>query len=403
MHVRQPAVVKSGKSERLFTPSFVFAALATLALSLSGFLFVHLPGFLRQFGAAEAEIGRVMSAEAIGAIVAFPLVGWLMDTRGRRVVILSGSVVYLVVVGLYLFIQSLGSHVYVVRVLHGVAHTMWYTGLFTYGADLVPERRRTQGLAIFGISGLVTIGLGALFGDLILAYATYRELFLGSLGFAVLGVLLCLPLRDVGHAAEHGERSSRGALAVARQPNLVSVWIVACAFFMSLGALFSFLKTFVSSVGTGSVGGFFMAYTLIAVLLRVFAGWIPDRVGAKRMLAVALSSSALGFCILAFAQSSMHVIVAGLLCGIGHGYTYPILFSLVIERAKRRERGSAMALYVSIDWLGLLIAGPLFGYIIEYAGYDYAFAGLALLLAVGIGLFYTVDRQNTLSTRRQGA
>src|SRR6185503_9683390 len=181
----------------LFTRAFVLAWFANALLNLSGFLFVHLPGFLQQRGAGEAQIGRIMAAQAVGAIVAWPLAGRAMDARGRRVVILAGVGLFVVVVGLYLSIDSLGPGVYLVRVLDGVAATLWYTALFTYAADLVPVERRTEGLAMFGVSGLIAIGVGAQSGDVILAHATYRELFLGALLFAVLGLILCLPLRDV--------------------------------------------------------------------------------------------------------------------------------------------------------------------------------------------------------------
>src|SRR5205814_10217263 len=153
----------------LFTRLFVLAAVANLMLSLAGFLFVHLPGFLQQLGAGEAQIGRIMGAQAIGSVLAWPLVGHVMDARGRRVVILTGASLFVAVIVLYLYVDSLGPFVYLVRMLDGAAHTMWYTALFTYAADLVPVQRRTEGLAIFGVSGLVTIGLGAQFGDAILA------------------------------------------------------------------------------------------------------------------------------------------------------------------------------------------------------------------------------------------
>src|SRR5258706_15027075 len=128
----------------LFTRAFVMAALATMMLSLAAFLFVHLPGFLQQLGAGEAQIGRIMAAQALGSIAAWPFVGRAMDVRGRRVVILAGCALFIVVIALYLVIDSLGWLIYVVRALDGVAHTMWYTALFTYGADLVPAERRTQ-------------------------------------------------------------------------------------------------------------------------------------------------------------------------------------------------------------------------------------------------------------------
>lgn len=380
--------------QSLFTRAFVLAALAALTLNLATFLFVHLPGFLQQLGAGEAEIGRIMAAQALGAILAWPLVGRMMDARGRRVVMLGGCALFIVVIGLYLSIDALGPFVYAVRLLDGIAATTWYAALFTHGADLVPAQRRTEGLAIFGASGLIPIGLSAQFGDVILAYASYRELFLGALGFAVLGLLLCLPLRDV--RLVHGEPGlpSRGGLfAAAAQRNLLPIWFAAFAFFVALFALFSFMKTFVSTAGVGSVGSFFTAYAVIAVALRLFMGWLPDRIGTRRMLGIAMLCYALGFAVLAAAQTPAHVLVAGLLCGAGHGYTYPVLFSLVVERAGTRERGSAMAFYIAVDWLGLLIAGPVIGYAIELAGYGIAFIGLALLLAAGIGLFYGFDRK----------
>ncbi|MGH8468170.1 MAG: hypothetical protein ACREVY_03980 [Gammaproteobacteria bacterium] len=54
----------------LFTRAFVLAACATSMLSLAGFLFVRLPGFLQQLGAGEAEIGRIMAVQALGAVIA---------------------------------------------------------------------------------------------------------------------------------------------------------------------------------------------------------------------------------------------------------------------------------------------------------------------------------------------
>ena len=376
----------------LLTRAFVLAALANAMLNLAGFLFVHLPGFLQQLGAGEAQIGRIMAAQALGAILAWPLVGRVMDARGRRAVILAGAALFVTVVGLYLSIHTLGPRVYGVRLLDGVAAMMWYTGLFTYAADLVPAQRRIEGLAVFGVSGLISIGLGAQAGEVILAYATYRELFLGALGFAVLGLILCLALYDVRPV--HGEHGvpPRSILATAAQLDLLPIWLVAFTFFIGVLALFSFMKTFVITTGIGSVGSFFSAYAAVAVSLRISLGWLPDRLGARRMLGVAMPCYASGFVVLSLAHTPSHVLAAGVLCGAGHGYTFPVLFSLVVARARPHERGAATAFFTALDWLGLLLAGPVVGYAIERTGYARSFMGLALLLAMGIIVFYGLDR-----------
>jgi len=377
----------------LLTRDFALAASAVLMLHLAAFLFLHLPGFLQSLGAGEAEIGRIMSAQALGALLAWPFIGWAIDAYGRRAVTLAGAALFIVAIGLYLAIGELGPFVYTVRLLDGVASTMWYAALFTHGADLVPAARRTEGLAIFGASALIPIGLGAQFGDAILAWAGYRELFFGALGFALLGLVLCLPMRDVPTArAVPSMPPARGLLIAATEPALRPVWCAAFAFFVCAGALFTFLKTFVAVVEVGRAGGFFTAYALTAVLFRVFLGWVPDRLGARRMLGPAVLCYALGFVVLAGADTPATVLAAGAVCGIGHGYTYPVLFSLVVSRAATQRRGAATAFFAAIDWIGLLLAGPLFGQLIEVFGYGAAFSIAAAVLAAGTAQFYTADR-----------
>jgi MFS family permease len=376
----------------LFSRRFLLAALANALLNLSAFLFVHLPGFLQQLGAGEAEIGRIMAGQAVGAIIAWPLVGRVMDRRGRRVVILAGVGLFVAVVGLYLAIDGLGPYVYAVRVLDGVATAMFYTGLFTYAADLVPAARRTEGLAIFGVSGLLSLALGALSGDIILAYATYRELFRAALVLAAIGLMVCLSLRDVPSA--HADRAvpPRHVLVTAAERDLLSVWIATFTFFVGVVAVFSFMKTYVAATAVGGVGAFFSAYAGVAVALRIFFGWLPDRLGPRRMLGIAMSGYAIGFLVLSTARGEASVLAAALLCGAGHGYTFPVLFSLVVARARPQERGAAAAFFTMLDWLALLVAGPVVGYLIERTGYGAAFMTLALLLAIGIGMFYSLDR-----------
>ena len=387
----------AGVPPPLFTRAFALAWFANAMLNLAGLLFVHLPGFLQQLGAGEAHIGRIMAAQALGAIVAWPLAGRAMDARGRRVVILTGVALFVVVVGLYLSIDSLGPRVYLVRVLDGVAATMWYTALFTYAADLVPAQRRTEGLAMFGVSGLITIGVGAQFGDIILAYATYRELFLGALGCAVLGLMLCLPLRDLPPVHDEQNVPPRSVVATAMQRNLIPVWIASFTFFVAVARALQLHEDVRDHDGHRQRGQLFQRVCRhrrgVADLPGV-ASRPSGRATHDRCRHVLLR---VGCVVLSLAHTPGHVLAAGLLCGAGHGYTFPVLLSLVVARARPQERGVATAFFTTLDWLGLLLAGPVVGYVIERTGYGTAFIGLALLLAMGIGVFYGFDRTDRRS------
>ncbi len=378
--------------ERLLNRSFLLCSLSNLLQGTSFHLFLHLPGYLKDLGAREGEIGLIWGLAAVAAIAVRPALGRSMDRRGRRRVILLGNFLNVFAVALYLTVQQVGLPVYGIRMLHGISEAMLFTSLFTYAADHVPARRLTQGLALFGVSGMATLALGSVLGDIILARADYMALFAVSVGFAFLGLISALPLYDRPRAAVDPQNKPRGFRAALLQPDLIPLWWITLVFATSLASIFAFLKTFVMAHDVGTVGRFFTVYTLTGILLRVSFGWVPDRLGPKRLLVPAFGMLALGFFVLAQAESARDVLVAGILCGLGHGSTFPILFGMTVKRARDTERGSALSIYTALFDMGILIGSPLLGYVIEIWGYGPMYNTTAVFLIMGIATFGLWDR-----------
>jgi len=101
-----------------------------------------------------------------------------------------------VAIALYLGVDAIGPLILGTRVLHGLAEALLFTSLFTYAADHVPASRRTEGLAIFGVSGMLPISIGGVLGDVVLARSGYHGLFVVALALAVVALGLSWPLRD---------------------------------------------------------------------------------------------------------------------------------------------------------------------------------------------------------------
>ena len=389
-------------NDTLFTRRFTLCWFANLAQGMAFSLFLHFPGFLKEMGASSVQIGWISGITAVVSIAVRPALGSVMDRRGRRGVIVWGGLLNVVVVGLYMTISQIGPWVYAVRVGHGLSEAMLFTAFFTYAADQVPEKRLTQGLAIFGVSGMLPIALAGLLGDYVLAQSDFTMLFGIATLIAVVALLLSLPLTDVPRdPLRDAEDPSQGFVAIALQRDLLPVWFIATAFSVALAAMFTFLKPFVMDTGAGTVGVFFSGYTGVAILFRVFLGWLPDRLGAVRVLLPSLALQATGFFLLARASSQEEVLVAGVLCGAGHGYAFPILFGLVVTRCREADRGSAMALYTGLFDVGVLLGGPSLGYLIDRAGYPAMFATAGGLVAVGAVVFAIWDRALTDKKRHE--
>jgi MFS family permease len=379
----------------MLTGAFVLVFVVHFLHAVPFFTLVHLPGFLVELGAEEAQIGLIVATLHAVAILMRPSVGRIIDVHGRRAVMLAGGGVNVLASLLYLTIDHLGPWVYVVRGIHGLAEAALFAVLFTIAADLAPARRRTETLAIFGISGLLPLAVGGLLGDWILARGTYADLFWVLAGAAALGLALSLAVKDSRPRPGPAEERARPFVVSAAQPDLLPIWLVALTFAVGIASYFTFLKTFVLETNVGSVGSFFTVYVTAAVLLRAVLGWVPDRVGAKRVLYPAMVSLCVALLLLARAESDAEVILSGFIAGVGHGYVFPILSSMVVDRARTAERGAAIALFTAVMDLGVLIGGPVLGLVVQRFGYSVMFFTAAGLPAAGALAFALWDRRRS--------
>ena len=369
-------------TERLFTRPFLLVSVANFTSGMSYALFLHLSGYLAELGATDTQIGLIYAATAVASIAMRPLIGPVMDRYGRRPVIMVGGVLNIIFVLLYLTVSTLGPWVYAVRIGHGVAEAMLFSALFTYAADIIPASRRSQGIALFGVTGLLPIGVAGIIGDFVLSVAGFTELFLTAAAFAVLTLLFSIPLPERRPELAPGEQP-RGFWSIVTERDLLPIWWMIGSFSTVLTAYFVFIRRYVDDTGFGSVGLFFSMYVAVAILERVFLGWLPDRAGRKRVLYPSIVVLIAGFFVLAGASSWVGVAIAGALCGAGHGFIFPILTTLLVDRAPDTDRGSAMSFFTAMLDAGTLIGGPILGAIIDTAGWGpmYVTAGLGLGIA----------------------
>ncbi|MCP4303712.1 MAG: MFS transporter [bacterium] len=378
--------------EPLLTRPFVVAFAGNLFHGMAFFLFIHLPTFLTDLGASATEVGVLVGVTAVSAIVIRPTLGRVMDTRGRRPVVLAGGVLNVATALLYLTVSSVGPWLFLVRILHGFGISMTFTALFTYGADIVPTSRRTEGLALFGVSGILPIALGGVVGEVVLAQADFKALFAVAAILAGVGLLVTLFLPETAPRLAKGE-SPGGFFAAVFRRELYPIWAVTTAFSMALTGYFTFLRTFVDETGIGSVGLFFSYYAGTAIALRLTLAWLPERVGAKRVLFPAFGLLILGFFVLAQAESATSIVVAGVLCGAGHAYTFPILMGMAVDRASDAGRGSAVAFFTALFDVGALLGGPTLGFVIEQAGYPTMFRTTGIFLGSAVAGFAVWERR----------
>ncbi|MDJ0925818.1 MAG: MFS transporter, partial [Acidimicrobiia bacterium] len=347
------------RGTRLFTPVFTLVWIAGLLQEQAWSLMIHFPGFLSDLGASETGIGLLFSLSAVFGLLLRPMLGRLMDNLGRRPVLLTAGVGNALALAALSLTSNLGPVLAAVFVAHRVLQIALFTALLTLGADVLPEDRRTQGLAIYGLGGLIPLATGGALGDWLLAASGFDTLFLTAalVSMASWTLILFVPAHPVGGAG--GPR--RGFWSALGQPNLLPVWWLTLLFAVGIEALFTFIRTFVDERQVGSVGLFFLIYGGVAIAVRILSSGRLDRRNQMPLIVVSMIAYGAGFAALALARETPGFATSGVLLGLGHGLLFPILTAQVVTRARQAERGSAMAIFTSLFDFAVLTAAPVVG------------------------------------------
>lgn len=375
---------------RLFTPVFTLVWVAGLLQEQAWSLMIHFPGHLSDLGASETQIGLLYSLSAVFGLLLRPLLGRLMDTLGRRPILLAAGLANAVAVAALSVPSALGLGLAVIFVSHRVFQIGLFTAMLTLSADVLPENRRAQGLAIYGLGGLIPLATGGAIGDLLLDRSGFETLFFVAAGLSVASwvIIWRVPRHPLG--SDGGPR--RNFWAALWQRNLLPVWWLTMLFAVGLEALFTFIRTFVDERQIGSVGAFFLVYGGVAIAVRVLSSSGFDRIPQLPLISGAVGAYGAGFLVLAGSSTGAEIAVAGALLGLGHGLLFPVLTSQVVIRARATERGSAMAIFTSLFDLAVLAAAPVVGVVIDWRGYATAFAGLGVFVGIGLLIYVLWDR-----------
>jgi hypothetical protein len=86
------------------------------------------------------------------------------------------------------------------------------------------------------------------------------------------------------------------------------------------------------------------------------------------------------------------LVVGGLVTGLGHGISYPVVLAIATTRAPVGDRGTVTATFTAVFDLVLFSVAPVLGLVIAAFGYATMFLTVSAAVVVGIGLFYRLDR-----------
>ncbi len=383
---------------RLLTAGFVALLVTQTCFAFSFASFFLLPKFLAtQLDASASEIGEVIGVFGASAVVLILAVGVWIDRSRRRRFVTAGTLVMAASSLGFLWVESVGPLVLLLRILQGGAFALVFVAASTLVADQAPPERLGQAIGIFSVA---MISMNAIAPPVVEAIAERQGwdpvfVIAAAASLVSCGLSRLVPDARIPPSAADDVPS---LAEVVRRPGVLRFVVIVALVGSSFGAMVTFHQPFALELGMTRIGGFFIAYASVALLVRLFLSGLADRAGRHRVSVLALTLYAIVVLWMADLRVGMLEWIAAAF-GLAHGLFYPAFNALVLEGAGEHDRGKLMGIFNGSFNAGFSAGIIGLGFLAERSGYPTVFVVAAAGSFVGLTLLVTSPSARRRSRR----
>lgn len=357
-----------------------------------------LPLYADSFGLGPSLIGVVIGIYGLARFLVNVPAGRLAESRGRRPVLIAGTLINALSAALMATAQNL-PQLLLYRVLGGAgAATVLLAGQIMV-ADLATSANRARLSSVYQGFFLIGVGLGPLPGGLLADLYGLRAPFIF---YALTAGATCLAAMAVlSETRPAAEQSSAAGAVIDRFPAAggAGLWsagfiLIAAVSFMQFwgrtGAMFNIVPLLGRERLGLSPAQIGLALTLVNVLniaTLYHAGTLSDRFGRKPVIWP--STVIAGLSMLAFAASDSFLAFIGsaLLWGLSSGISGPSPGAYIADLAPPERRGRVIGAFRTCSDAGYIVGPLLLGWLAGVAGFNAPLILTAALFVLAGGLF----------------
>ena len=366
---------------RLVLPVYLPVIAGTIGVAL---LVPVLPLYLKDSGLSLGTTSVVLAAVGLGAAIGSLPAGALIARVGERRV-LFGSLGALAASTALLGLTTVVVALVALRMAAGAANVALGLSRQTYIARRILGEYRGRSMAMIGGSFRFSLLVGPLLGGWLADTAGFTFTFAVAGGLVALGVIPPLisgphhlpPRTDTVAVRQSGVieamRSHWRLLLVAGVVPLL-VMTVREGRFVVLPLISDDL-----GLSTTAVGAVIAVGTGADLLLFPVAGYVMDRFGRLAAMVPAFSTIAVGLLMLAGADSTRSVVIAGAVIGVGNGLSSGAMLTLGSDLAPAGATGPFLAGLAAMQDGGRVVGPLLVGAIGAGAGLGAASIALAVV------------------------
>lgn len=312
----------------------------------------------KKFGVGMTEAGVLLGLFTVSSLVGGLLGGALADRFGRKVMVLFGLVVSALSALAMGFVEQL--HIfYVLAVLVGLLSDIAGPAWQAMVADLVPEKKRTEGFGVMRVSGNLAWMVGPVLGGILAGYS-YLLLFIIDAVASIITALLIFwlipetkPESAPGQEAEGSMLSSFAGYAKVFSNGIFIAFIAASMLMVFVYLqMYGSLSVYLRDVHGISERGYSWVLFTSAIIVVLFQFWV-SRVSKKYPPMLVMAAGAVlymvGFSAYGFVTTFPLFLLAMVVITFGEMLVVPVGSALAAFFAPEDMRGRYMAVF-GLSW-----------------------------------------------------
>lgn len=339
-----------------------------------------LPVFLQSKGFSETQIGVIMGATAVSALLARPWAGLLTDTKGSRPIILVGQILFILSTLGYWWTYSFWGLI-LLRLLFGLSMALYGTGAVTYASSIGTGETNASAIAMYTLTTMLAVGIGMSGAQLAFDFMGFNTL-IGTCSLFILIALLVMKFRaePIWLGSNRGAKAS--FMTVLKSKIVLAATISQFAANFTGGAFFTFLPLASLAQGVHFFSLFFISFAAAVIYSRFFVQKFNARFGLEKSLIYSCLALAVSVVLPLITISPLVLVISGLLFGLGFGLVFPTLVLFLVSRTSKENRGTSLSILTAAGDVGNALSTTILGGIAEHFGYPSLFGTTAVIILI---------------------
>lgn len=335
----------------------------------------RIPDVKDMFALNEAELGAVLFMLPLGALLALPVAGWVVQRLGSKQASVGSIFLYIVLLFLISKAHSVLS-ISIILFLFGIIGNFANIAMNTQGLSVQHQLKKP---ILSGLHAMWSLGafLAAAITGWTMSAGWSMEMHFGVISIAAAVVALFFSFSLIKDAAvEHPQK----VFALPNRGLLLMGFICFCVA-MSEGAMADwsslYYRQVVHELSKVSTLGY-TAFALCMALGRFFGDRFLQAFGYSTVLKLNGILVCIGMSLALMINSPGAVIIGFALVGLGVSSVIPIVYMLS-AKSKSMAPSAAIAAVSSIGFMGFLFGPPIIGFIAQETGLRLALSIVAFL------------------------